>query len=54
MPEGYLVEVEDLKAACRRFEKEHGVEASLDAMAALVTERVAVQGLEPRSVDDGP
>ena len=47
------MEVEDLKTACRRFEKEHGVEAFLDAMAELMTEGMAVQGLELRFFDDG-
>lgn len=48
------MEVEDLKTACRRFEKEHGAEGFLDAVAELMTERVAVQGLELRFFDDGP
>lgn len=47
------MEVEDLKTACRRFEEEHGVEAFLDAMAELMTERMAVQGLELRFFDNG-
>lgn len=47
------MDVQDLKTACRRFEKEHGVEAFLDAMAELMTERMAVQGLELRFFDDG-
>jgi hypothetical protein len=47
------MDVEDLKTACRIFEKEHGVEAFLDAMAELMTERMAVQGLELRFFDDG-
>ncbi|MBW9091835.1 hypothetical protein JNB91_29075 [Rhizobium wenxiniae] len=47
------MDVEDLKTACRRFEKEHGVEAFLDATAKLMTERMAVQGLELRFFDDG-
>ncbi|MDP9840627.1 putative HD phosphohydrolase [Neorhizobium huautlense] len=46
------MDTEDLKTACRRFEKEHGVEAFLDAMAELMTERMAVQGLKLRFFDD--
>jgi|GEM_PF-2346221 len=46
------MDTEDLKTACRRFEQEHGIEAFLDAMAEVMTERMAVQGLELRFFED--
>jgi hypothetical protein len=37
---------DDLKAACRMFEEQHGVEAFLDTMAEIMPDRMKLQGLE--------
>ncbi len=46
------MEAKDLKAACRKFEHEHGVEAFLDAIAEIMTDRMAAYGLEVHFFDD--
>lgn len=41
-----------LKEACRRFETKHGIEAFLDAMAAIMQDRLGDQGLNLEFFDD--
>jgi len=46
------MEADELKAACRKFEDEHGVEAFVDAIAEIMTNRMAAHGLEVKFFDD--
>ena len=43
---------DDLERACREFEQEHGVDAFLDALAAIMQTRIALQGLDLSFFDD--
>jgi hypothetical protein len=41
-----------LKEACRRFEVKYGIEAFLDAMAAIMQDRLGDHGLKIEFFDD--
>lgn len=43
---------DDLERACREFEEEHGVDAFLDALAAIMQTRMALRGLDLSFFDD--
>jgi hypothetical protein len=46
------VRIDELEAVCTAYEEEHGIDAFLNAMAAIMQRRMARQGLKLEFFDD--